>query len=353
MMLTLRRRADQTQWDALIVKITIRVHSLTFLAVSAAACFSPQVRVWLSNSMGSEFMIFLSYAREDRERASRIYSLISMPDRPVFYDKESLIPGMDWESEIEGKLAECTLILVLCSKHSVAKEGFIQREIRLALNRAERMPEGRIFIVPIRFDNIKVPSKLTRFHWLDINSDVDYFELEYFINLIWGRINGSSSVVDPGSSERHENALLREKGTILLQGKNLQGEQIYTYLELQLWKLMQLRNTMRREEDFMPSDYGEVLAAGKGEPPESLRQKMAVERSMIDVPKPGSDRTQHESEMSRDYLIGFTEGFKSVMGDDIEPPLVKVPDLTKEPSNPMRAGIRHGVRLATERMSDN
>lgn len=80
--------------------------------------------------------------------------------------------------------------------------------------------------------------------------------------------------------------LLNEKGVILLQGKNIYGDQIFTYLELTLKSLIQLREKMRRQEDFMPAEYGTVLAAGKGEPSTELKSEMAVTHNMIDVPKP-------------------------------------------------------------------
>jgi hypothetical protein len=83
-----------------------------------------------------------------------------------------------------------------------------------------------------------------------------------------------------------DEALLNEKGVILLQGKNVYGDQIFTYLELTLKSLIQLRDKMRRKEDFMPAEYGTVLAAGKGDPSAELKSEMAVTHQMIDVPKP-------------------------------------------------------------------
>ena len=43
---------------------------------------------------------------------------------------------------------------------------------------------------------------------------------------------------------------------------------------------------MRKGEDFMPGEYGEVVAAGKGEPDQEMRSEMAVTHNMIDVPRP-------------------------------------------------------------------
>lgn len=83
-----------------------------------------------------------------------------------------------------------------------------------------------------------------------------------------------------------DESLLLEKVVILLQGKNVYGDPIFTYLQLTLKSLQQLRDKMRKQEDFMPAEYGAVLAAGKGEPSPELRSEMAVTHNMIDVPKP-------------------------------------------------------------------
>lgn len=83
-----------------------------------------------------------------------------------------------------------------------------------------------------------------------------------------------------------DDALLEEKVVILLQGKNVFGDLIYTYLRLSLRSLQQLRDKMRKNDNFMPAEYGEVLAAGKGEPSAELKSEMAVSYNMIDVPRP-------------------------------------------------------------------
>ena len=83
-----------------------------------------------------------------------------------------------------------------------------------------------------------------------------------------------------------DEALLNEKVVILLQGKNIYGDNIFTYLQLTLKSLQLLRDKMRKTEDFMPAEYGEVLSAGKGEPSPEIRSEMAIAYNMIDVPRP-------------------------------------------------------------------
>jgi len=82
-----------------------------------------------------------------------------------------------------------------------------------------------------------------------------------------------------------DDAVLNEKVVILLEGKNVFGDQIYTYIRMSLRSLQQLRDKMKKNENFMPAEYGEVLAAGRGEPSPELRSEMAVTHNMIDVPR--------------------------------------------------------------------
>lgn len=78
--------------------------------------------------------------------------------------------------------------------------------------------------------------------------------------------------------------MLNENVVILMQGKNVFGDKIFSYLELTLNALQELKAKMRTNDNFMPSDFGTVLAAGKGDPSDELRSEMAVTYNMIDVP---------------------------------------------------------------------
>ncbi len=51
---------------------------------------------------------------------------------------------------------------------SINKEGFVQKEIRIALDAADEKPEGTIFIIPIRLEECSVPERISQFHWVDL-----------------------------------------------------------------------------------------------------------------------------------------------------------------------------------------
>ncbi len=83
---------------------------------------------------------------------------------------------------------------------------------------------------------------------------------------------------------------LMNEVVVLLQGNNMFGDQIYSYVKLDLNGFRALRDAMIGRKDFTPSDYGEVVAAGRGEPSQELRDEMRVQYKMVDVPNPEGNK---------------------------------------------------------------
>jgi hypothetical protein len=67
-------------------------------------------------------------------------------------DVKSLTPGQDWELEV-GKAIRRSHFFVAClSTRAVTKQGFIQKELRRAFDIYEELPEGTIYLVPVRLE---------------------------------------------------------------------------------------------------------------------------------------------------------------------------------------------------------
>jgi len=82
-------------------------------------------------------------------------------------DEEKLLPGQDWHMEIEKAVEVTDVVVVLLSNQSVSQEGYVQRELKLALDVAEEKPEGTIFITPLRLDDCPAPRRLKGWHYVD------------------------------------------------------------------------------------------------------------------------------------------------------------------------------------------
>lgn len=117
--------------------------------------------------------VFISYASEDIDLAERFFAELSKVDNiEPWLDKEFLLPGMDWEYEIMNALEESRFTLILLSKNSVSKIGFVQKEIKEALYKLEKFPIGKIFIIPVRLEDCQINNPLLKkLQWVDVFND--------------------------------------------------------------------------------------------------------------------------------------------------------------------------------------
>jgi uncharacterized membrane protein YhaH (DUF805 family) len=82
--------------------------------------------------------IFLSYAREDRDRAAAIAAALEQAGYKSFWDVE-IPPGSSWADFLEEKLASSKAAIVLWSKTSTASQ-WVREEARLARDRGKLIP---------------------------------------------------------------------------------------------------------------------------------------------------------------------------------------------------------------------
>ena len=114
--------------------------------------------------------IFVSYAREDQVPAGALASFLRAAGFDIWFDKDSLHAGQDWRTVIEQEIARARLLIICLSRSSVGKTGFVQKEMRLALQQAELRPSSQVYIIPVSLDGCSVPRALERLHVLDLGA---------------------------------------------------------------------------------------------------------------------------------------------------------------------------------------
>jgi len=82
--------------------------------------------------------VFLSYAREDRDRAEQVARGLEGAGIAVFWDNE-IPPGQTWADYIEQKLTQCKALIVLWSEHST-KSQWVREEARLGRDKGVLIP---------------------------------------------------------------------------------------------------------------------------------------------------------------------------------------------------------------------
>jgi hypothetical protein len=116
--------------------------------------------------------VFLSYAREDFNTALRLFNDLRKAGIDVWLDREVLLPGQNWKAAIRQAIRESRFFLALLSNNSVSKKGYVQKELKHAIEALEEYPESAIFIIPIRLDDCNpTTEQLQELHWIDIFED--------------------------------------------------------------------------------------------------------------------------------------------------------------------------------------
>jgi hypothetical protein len=92
-------------------------------------------------------------------------------------DEEELAPGQLWKDEISKAVRNSDVVIVCLSRGSVTKAGFVQKEIKIALDVADEQPEGSIFIIPLKLEECAVPERLSEWHWVNLYDKQGYTRL--------------------------------------------------------------------------------------------------------------------------------------------------------------------------------
>jgi len=112
--------------------------------------------------------VFLCHASQDKPVVRELYQKLAAEGWiDPWLDEEKLLPGQDWDMEIEKAVEAVDAVLVCLSNNSVTKEGYVQRELKFALDIALEKPEGTIFIVPLRLDDVQPPRRLRSWQYVD------------------------------------------------------------------------------------------------------------------------------------------------------------------------------------------
>ena len=121
--------------------------------------------------------VFLCHASGDKPYVRDLYKRLVREGIDVWLDQEKLLPGQDWRVEIPRAVQEADVVVICLSHKSITKEGYIQKEIKFALDSAEEKPDGTIFLIPARIEDCPVPEKLTRWQWVDLFEENGYIKL--------------------------------------------------------------------------------------------------------------------------------------------------------------------------------
>jgi hypothetical protein len=140
-----------------------------------------------ADGIGKNKHVFISYRRMDVKPAAALFEVLQRESIPVWFDLEMLLPGQEWRSEILAMIGDPSVAFLAC--YSVASASseeahYQNEEILAAVEYFHRLPPGRRWLVPIRFDDCILPAwDLGMGRTLASLQQVDLFGPEYESNL--------------------------------------------------------------------------------------------------------------------------------------------------------------------------
>jgi len=120
------------------------------------------------NTSPAILRVFLCHSSGDKPAVRELYRKLKLDGFDPWLDKEKLLPGQKWEREITRAVRESDIVVACLSNASITKAGYVQKELKFALDVAEEQPEGNIFIIPAKLEECDIPERLSGLHWVNL-----------------------------------------------------------------------------------------------------------------------------------------------------------------------------------------
>jgi hypothetical protein len=133
-------------------------------------------------SSGKRLNVFLCHASEDKKIILELYSQLREDNFDPWLDEEDILPGQEWKNEIEKAVRACDIVLVCLSNKSISKTGFVQREIKIALDITDEQPENTIFLIPLKLEECTIPDRIKKWQWVEYYKTGGYQKLIKALN---------------------------------------------------------------------------------------------------------------------------------------------------------------------------
>ncbi len=151
----------------------------------------------------SPLRIFLCHSSGDKPEVRNLYQRLSSDGFDPWLDEEDLLPGKKWKVEIPKAVKTSDVVIVCLSHKAINKSGYVQKEIKFALDKADEQPEDTISLIPLKLEECDVPERLQSWQWVNLFEEKGYGRLMNSLRSCAEKITpGSDS--DPNLIQIHE-----------------------------------------------------------------------------------------------------------------------------------------------------
>ena len=120
--------------------------------------------------------VFLSYARADRHKVSRLRSKLVAQGFLPWFDLHDVKAGR-WEPQLKKAISEADYFLACLSPNSIDKTGFVKKELKWALEKQDEFDHEDPYIIPVRLAECERPEQLKQFQSVDLFKEGGFTKL--------------------------------------------------------------------------------------------------------------------------------------------------------------------------------
>ena len=137
------------------------------------------------NSKQSKDSLFFSYGHDNyEEKVKQIKSKLEDEGFKIYFDRDNLQVGTDWEESLENAIKEYEKFIFFITQYSARRpDGF-------CLNEIAKANEYKKEIIPILLENESLPLSINRLQYIDFqnNNNLD-LQIKYLIDVLIGNKN--------------------------------------------------------------------------------------------------------------------------------------------------------------------
>ncbi|EFC85383.1 toll/interleukin-1 receptor domain-containing protein [Parafrankia sp. EUN1f] len=112
--------------------------------------------------------VFLSHDRADQGKVQALADLLTEEGLTPWVGSEQVTGGSRRDLAVRRAVLDCDFFVPCLSAAALARPSQLHREIRIALDHADELPDHEVFIVPARLDECDPPSALQEYQGVDL-----------------------------------------------------------------------------------------------------------------------------------------------------------------------------------------
>jgi TIR domain len=203
--------------------------------------------------------IFISYAREDRVKARKLYGALAAAGFTPWLDEEDILPGQDWEHAINQAMKESDFVILCLSHTSVAKQGYVQTEMKNALALLGQYSQDTVYLIPARLDECAMPKSLERRQSADLFTPNGLKKVIKALEFETARRNRQPAKKTPPQTNFEDIGFSVSAEIMqLVERVQFAAEQVKTHLQLSYDAQHQLASTPARIQKWLAERDGQT-----------------------------------------------------------------------------------------------